>query len=120
MMAGKVNWYGPQVFKAIEAKARRNLHTATKFLGMEIRRDLRRTKWPPASAAGQFPHWRSQQLARSITEEVVGLVGRVGPDHTNKYGLFLELGWLNEPPRPFLRPALDRNRAKLLRMMSKP
>lgn len=120
MMAGKVNWYGPAIFKAMERKAARNLSAACIFLTGDIRNDLERTPFPPASTAGQVPHWRSRQLAKSMTWEVRGLVGRVGHDHTVKHGLHTELGTRYMAPRPHLRPALDRNRQKLLRMMSKP
>lgn len=122
MMTGKVNWYGPQVFNAIEAKARRNLSAACIHLQNAIKKDLAQAPGPPRGAAsgpGEAPHYRTHQLQKSITHEVDGLVGRVGPDHTNKYGIYLELGTVRMAPRPFLRPALDRNRAELLRMMSK-
>ena len=121
-MAGNVRWYGPEVLGAMHLRAARNLDAAGFVLENEIRNDLMRTPFPPASAPGEVPHWRSQDLARSITHEVDmgGLVCRVGPSHTNKYGVFLELGTARMEPRPFLRPALHRTRRKLLRIIGRP
>ena len=117
----RVIWHGDAVLKAFKSKAARQVRAAAIFLMMDIQRDLGRTQGPPGAAEGETPHWRTRQLHDSMTWEVVGTRGRVGPDHTNKYGVYLELGTSlpNGAPRPFLRPGLARNRARLLKMMSK-
>lgn len=58
---------------------------------------------------------KTGNLRRSIYHEVErdnrGVVARVG---TNvKYGLFQELGTVNHPPHPFLRPAVEALRRRL-------
>jgi hypothetical protein len=46
------------------------------------------------------------------------MVGKVG---TNlKYGRYLELGTRKMKPRPYLRPALERNRIVLAAFLSRP
>ena len=115
----KVVWHGDAVLKHFTSKAVRNVRAASLFLMMDIKRDLGRTQGPPGAAEGETPHWRTRQLHDSMTWEVVGLRGRVGPDHTNEYGVYQELGTSRLAPRPFLRPGLARNRARLLKMMSK-
>ena len=121
-MPANVRWFGPAVLSAMHLRAARNLKAAGKFLGNAIRNDLQRVKFPPASAPGEVPHYRSQDLARSITSELdaSGLICRVGPAHTVKYGVFLELGTARMEPRPFLRPALLRNRSALLKIIGRP
>ena len=120
-MASRVIWHGDAVFNVFKSKAARQVRAASIFLMMDIKQSLTRTPGPPGAAEGEVPHWRTRQLHDSMTWEVVGLRGRVGPDHTNKYGVYLELGTSrpNGAPRPFLRPALARNRARLLKIMSK-
>ena len=118
-----VNWYGPQVFAAMAAKAKRNLTAAATHLQNAVKRDLGRAPGPPRGAPsrpGGVPHYRTTNLQKSISYEVQGMRAFVGVDQTVKYGLHLELGTRDMAPRPFLRPALHRERARLLRIMSTP
>jgi len=118
-MPSRVTWRGNEVFKVYQSKAARNVRAASIYLMNRIRADLSRAPGPPGAGPGEVPHWRTRQLLSSITHEVVGTRGRVGPDHTNEYGVYQELGTSRLAPRPFLRPGLARNRARLLKMMSK-
>ena len=118
-----VTWYGPQVFAAIAVKAKRNMRAACIHLQNVIKKDLGRAPGPPRGApagAGEVPHYRTHQLQKSITYELRGLRGFVGTDHTNEYGIHLELGTVNMAPRPFLRPALVRAFPRLLAILSTP
>jgi HK97 gp10 family phage protein len=68
------------------------------------------------SKPGEPPHLRTGTLARSIDWETLqtsyGFVGRVG---TNlKYGFWLEVGTSQMDARPYLRPALDKHRNKIV------
>jgi len=118
-MPSRVTWHGDAVLKLFKSKAARQVRAASIFLMMDIKRDLNRTQGPPGAAEGEVPRWRTRQLHDSMTWEVVGLRGRVGPDHTNEYGIYQELGTSTLAPRPFMRPGLARNRARLLKIMSK-
>jgi len=68
------------------------------------------------SAPGEPPHVRTGTLRRSIGFETFRIgrmfVGRVG---TNlKYGRWLEEGTSRMAPRPYLRPALDSQRNRIV------
>lgn len=76
-----------------------------------------------ASKPGEPPWKKTGHLGRSIESETFkrggGFFGRVG---TNvKYGAYLEFGAprANIMPRPYLRPALDMNRAKIRALIGK-
>ena len=69
------------------------------------------------------PNIDTGDLKASIGHEVVGkwnvIDGFVGVGSMVKYGLFLELGTIKMKPRPFLRPALKNNHAKILHIFQK-
>jgi HK97 gp10 family phage protein len=66
------------------------------------------------------PHLQCGELRRSIAHEVdrANLVGRVGTN--KKYGGYLEKGTSTMEARPYLQPALLRNRNTLKRIMTTP
>lgn len=52
-----------------------------------------------------------ESLTKETTEKTAGrAVVSVGPGKEGFYGRFVELGTSKTAPRPFLRPALDKNR----------
>lgn len=79
------------------------------------------------SKPGGPPNVDTGHLKRNIGfDRPIGrpLIRRIGTGIGNKesvgYALWLELGTRFMLPRPYLRPALHRNRAKILRLISRP
>ena len=84
-----------------------------------------------ASKAGEPPAVDTGILRASIMSEVKikgsKVIGKVGPDIEHiktkaeagtdvEYGLYLEVGTVKMQPRPFLRPALRRQKKKIMRI----
>lgn len=102
-----------------EVELERAIARAGIMVQAEARRLTHQAVFPPASAPGSPPHVRTATLTRSIDQENLrtpgGFTARVG---TNvQYGRFLELGTRTMAARPYLRPALDGNRARILQMI---
>ena len=123
-MASGVIWHGPSVAKKIDSGMQRNLTKAALFVVRKVKESLTiagPTKTNPgtsASSPGQPPHRRTGTLARSITHEVTATTARVG---TNvKYARALELGYSrnNLAPRPYLRPAIYKNRTAIKKLLA--
>ena len=78
-----------------------------------------------ASAAGEAPATDTGVLINSITTKVTTkgttVIGQIIANSTNlaPYAKDLEFGTTNMRPRPFMQPALERNRPKLKRMFKK-
>jgi len=109
-----LKWYGKQVEEEVRRKCARNLRDTCLFLEGDIKKSFGKSP----SASGEPPGVITGTLKRSITYEIEGLIGRVG---TNvEYGKHLELGTEHIAPRPFLRPALEKNTAKIKEMMCRP
>lgn len=75
---------------------------------------------PMRRAASNRAPRRSGELSRGIMKEIAEKrMGRasvdVGPHADEFYGRFIEKGWLNVPPRPFLRPAFDKEKETVVR-----
>ena len=69
------------------------------------------------SAPGEIPYVETASLKRSVTRERSMGQERVG---TNlPYGRYLETGTINMAARPWLRPALIRNRRKIAKIISR-
>ena len=73
-----------------------------------------------SSQPGQPPAVDTGQLRASITYEIeqilFSITGRVG---TNvKYARFLELGTKDMQPRPYLRAAIERNKAEIIKILT--
>ena len=79
---------------------------------------------PPhrASAAGEPPATDQGNLAGGIstkvTKESNEIIGQVltNSDGHSEYGVHLEFGTKNILPRPFMQPALERNRPRIRRI----
>jgi hypothetical protein len=71
------------------------------------------------SAPGEPPRFRLGTLRESVGSEAVkgGMVQRVGT--TEKYGFWLEYGTVKMQPRPWLRPGLRNNQARLAEIVTK-
>lgn len=86
---------------------------AVLYLEGVVKRDI--SAGQPPSRPGQPPHVLTGRLRQSITHDVrrdgSTFIGRVG---TNvEYARHLELGTRKMAPRPYLRPALLRERKRL-------
>jgi HK97 gp10 family phage protein len=104
--------------RELRAKMRRRMTAAAIVVRDSVKVSLS-TSYPPASAPGSPPHLRTNRLRSSIAYEVTegprGIEARVG---TNvQYALALELGTSRMAARPFLRPALARERARIERIL---
>lgn len=117
--AGKLLWYG----KKVQAKLQRNMDKAMRKTAIAIvntaktlmrepksgREPVGRAMKTRASAPGQAPAVQTGQLRGSLaTERVAEKHYRVGTGL--KKGKHLELGTRKMAARPFLRPAVDKNR----------
>ena len=122
-MASGLIWHGNRVKDRIEAGMQRNLTTAAIFVVRKVKESLttagptRMQPGTPASAPGEPPHRRTGTLARSITHEVTATTARVG---TNlKYGKFLETGTSVMAARPYLRPAVYKNKRMIKKILNR-
>lgn len=135
-MVYKVKWRDKELEKMVENVAKQAIkkgcylvedttkksmkNTALDIRGME-KRVKRGKKYHYPSAPGQPPAVDSAGLITSVTNEQEGLVGRVGSN--KEYARRIALGFIgidslgrryHQKPRPYLRPALEKNRSKIL------
>ncbi len=117
----RIVWRGRQVCDAVADTVDAKLHVVGGLMVRDIKNDIKKpgpTRTHPGyapSKPGESPHVRTRRLWQSITHEVEKGVCRVG---TNvKYAKWLELGTRNMRPRPFLRKALSRARASIVRIL---
>lgn len=79
-------------------------------------------RWKPhqASAPGEPPAIDTGELVQSITFQVKdnGTVGEVGSD--KKHGLYMEYGTSKILPRPWLKPAFENSRDKIIEIFTAP
>ena len=69
------------------------------------------------SKPGEPPHRQTGTLIKNISHELIGSdTARVGVNKDVKYALWLEIGNSKMEARPYLRPALVRERKKLLKI----
>ncbi len=122
-MASGMIWHGKAVNIRVKAGMQKNLTAAAIFVVRKVKQSLAQagpTKTrpgTPASSPGEPPHRRTGTLARSITHEIHGASARVG---TNvKYGKFLETGTSKMAARPYLRPAVIKNRRAIKKILTK-
>lgn len=123
-MATHFSWNGDRIAAAIRAEMGRRIRAACLYLSNAVKADIsqagtlrytagvtkkgnirQRTIYNfTHSRPGNPPFKQTGHLRRSITWEVVGLVGRVGTNLL--YGRWLELGTRFMEARPFLRSNL--------------
>ncbi len=118
-----VRWHGKAVQFKVKAGMRKNLTAAALFVVRKVKESLavagptKTSPGTPASKPGEPPHRRTGMLSRSITHEVTATTARVG---TNvKYGKFLETGTSKMAARPYLRPAVIKNRRKIKKILNR-
>lgn len=144
-MSGKYNWHGDLVQARIRAEMARRVDAACNLVEVEAKLSLNvagtgkhaktfkyrdkegniktkrkgsRIYGSSPSAPGEPPHKQLGHLRRSVTREVVELVGRVG---TNlNYGRWLELGTRLMKARPWLRRALRQKQDAAQAILSAP
>lgn len=136
-----INWHGNRAERAIHGGLEVNLRAACEFLTNDIKRafpDLRvfgATGERSHSKPGEIPYVQLSNLRRAISwivkrkfliGEMHGHVGVLkekanqGDPSTQiakEYALPLEVGTARMAARPFLRPAIARNRAKLKQLL---
>ncbi len=120
------DWRGPEIEAKLLALVTQRMQLCTVFLQGEVRKDINvgNADGKNPSLPGEPPHKVTGRLFRSIATSVVAssqaVLGLVG---TNvKYARRLEYGFVgtdakgrtvHQEPRPFLRPAIPKNRARL-------
>ena len=101
MAIRNIIWYGVKVVNKINAANKKIMSTAC----LLVERDAK--KLCPVDTG---------RLRSSITHEIEGMIGYVG---TNvEYARAVELG-IEQPPQPYLRPALHKNEKKILALFKK-
>ena len=112
----RIIWRDKEFRKRIEEQCLRNMETACLFLEGQIKKDI---SGPSPSAPGEPPGVVSGTLRRSITYEIEkrqeSVIGKVGSNE--EYALFLEVGTSKMAARPFLRPALAKNRRQIAQIL---
>ncbi len=103
-MAAKFKWYGDKLIREVGLKA---------FQGME------RACLLVENDAKRFSPVDTGRLRASLTHEIERskneVVGRVGTDV--EYAVYVEYGTSNMSAQPYLRPALEKNRAAIKRLL---
>lgn len=124
-----VKWNGDAVFAEMKSQLARNMAEAVDHVADDVKASIGK---PGTSAPGEPPRKDSGALQASVksrvevTDDKVSGIVTAG-DAEADYAAELELGFvgLNESghmihlePRPFLRPAMDRNRAAIARKLA--
>jgi HK97 gp10 family phage protein len=127
-----VQWYGEQRQREIDSEMKRRISASVRIVlnrarklvgvtGTKANKGKAKTYGAVRSLPGEPPRKQTGQLRRSISTEVYGLVGRVGPSmEDGLYPKYLELGTRHMQPRPWLRRALDESRAAITAILGKP
>lgn len=119
--AGDLDKSGLRPFvNQIEGRVHAMIDEATVHMHRDARRSISEPS-PPPSAPGQPPHKLTGNLRRwlkfTVTKEDGAWVGRIGYEEGSPapYAVDLERGKMSRKlaPRPFLRPALDRAKARV-------
>ena len=131
-------WYGKQVFDKATDFNIRAMHKAALLVERDVKMSFQKSatgraykrgdKVHRASLAGQTPAVDTGVLRASIASDVkvsmgmvtgkvgsdIGIIAAQAPAGTDvEYGVYLELGTSTMAARPFLRPALIKNRSKI-------
>lgn len=129
---GSIRWH-PEKFQAeLDEKLERNLDTAAEFLQSDIQQKFpgspkvnatKKEREASRSRPGEIPHVQLGGLKKSIRWARKGkLTRRVGStlkpqSGKHSYALYLEYGTKKMAKRPYLRPALTRNRKNLKKLI---
>ena len=115
-MADRIKWHGDKLNTKLKGEMRRAFDRVGLLVAGDIKNSMLGQRGPAGgryvSSPGEPPAVQTAYLLGRITHEVVGSEAvRVG---TNvEYGKFLELGTQHIAPRPFLLPAVARNRREI-------
>ena len=115
----QVRWFDTGFLRAIDSETDRNLKRAGLFLVKEIKKSINSPGRSGAkrSRPGNPPLRQSGSLYKSITRQRKNNEERVG---TNlDHGLYLEFGTRKMAARPFLRPAIIKNKKKIAKIILK-
>lgn len=130
------NWFEPAYRKKVIAHMEKNMTAAAIFLVRDIKEKFPDSGTPEATKAerranpskpGEIPHVQEGYLKNNIgyskPRELVRRIGTgIGGKKSVGYAAYLEFGTPNGQmkARPYLRPALYRNRDVLNRIIGKP
>ena len=113
-MALNFKWYGKELQLVINAQALLALEEACNLVEKTAKASIGQV--PSPSPPGHAPASVTGTLKARITHKIdkAVMIGQVG---TNlEYARALELGTPNMAPRPYLRPALEINRAAIKKL----
>jgi len=124
-MSTRVKWFDRQVRSDVERRAVAGLRTGGQALAAAVRAELS-TTGSGGSAAGRPPHRRSGKLAAAVDAEPTDHGVIVGVTERSEFGRAVALtqgftgrnarGALrDDPPRPFVGPAVERQAEALVR-----
>ena len=130
-----LRWYGDRVMREFEGLMMRNVTEAGHHLAREVKLSMQRKgrtgKKHPAyepSLPGEPPAVQTGILRSAIGSEsgkdTLGPVARVGPrtvqkGKSTKSARFLEFGTRKMKARPYLRPAVAKNKGEIARILAK-
>ncbi|NVM21307.1 MAG: HK97 gp10 family phage protein [Desulfobacterales bacterium] len=129
-MATKVKWYGDKLIKEVEQKCTNNIKRACFMVETDAKRmcvvdtgRLRSSICSNWTGSGQTrtAKWKKPLKGKDTTEiaeprgkkdEIVGIVG------TNvQYAVYVEYGTRKMSAKPYLRPALEKNKGKIKQLL---
>ncbi len=129
-----IRWNDKELRRAIEGQISINLDRAAEFLQGDIQRAFPGSGGPIGklgvskkyreshrSKPGEIPHVQSGDLKRSIRWQRDGKdkrrIGSTLRGSPHSYAFYLEFGTRRMAPRPYMRPAMARNRTRLARIL---
>lgn len=117
----KIDWRGNEFLRELRGELEKRLAVAAEVVRAEAVKSIR-VPFPPASLPGNPPHSRSAAagLFGSVLYDVQSDQMQAIVGTPLVYGLYLELGTSKMAPRPWLRPALEKSRLKIQKIMTKP
>jgi hypothetical protein len=124
-MSVRFTSYANQAVDAIEADLAVTLDLAAGELRDDMNSALLERAYPPASAPGTTPHYRTRRLGNSIATRESGKLSRDAGTSVF-YGKYLQDGTRNKDgsvkmaPRPFLTLSVNRMQPRLVQIMTAP
>lgn len=124
-MPGELTWLGAQIVANLQATMEGRMRQATELLATDVKRSMRgggaphtpsRPGEPPAVDTGAY----RAAIYADVQRAGAAIVGRVVSPSPQARAL--ELGYApgGLAPRPHLRPALSRNRARIAQILGAP